>query len=38
MLCLVPTGLWATWHFFAGVPHMIRDQEKATGVPYVAAP
>jgi MFS family permease len=37
MLCLVPTGLWATWHFFAGVPHMIPDQEKATGVRYVPA-
>ncbi|MFM7784563.1 MAG: spinster family MFS transporter [Gammaproteobacteria bacterium] len=32
LLWLVPTGLWATWHFFAGLPRMLEDQRKATGV------
>lgn len=32
MLCLVPTGLWAAWHFFLSVPRIVDDQERATGV------
>ena len=32
MLCLAPTGLWAAWHYFAAVPTMVLDQERATGV------
>ena len=32
MLCLAPTGLWAAWHYFAAVPTMVEDQQRATGV------
>jgi len=32
MLCLVPTGLWATLHYFLSVPRLVADQERATGV------
>jgi MFS family permease len=32
MLCLVPTGLWATLHYFLAVPRLIHDQERATGI------
>ncbi len=34
MLCLVPTGLWATFHYFwsARGTIMIEDQERATGI------
>jgi predicted MFS family arabinose efflux permease len=32
MLCLVPTGFWATLHYFLAVPRLIQDQERATGI------
>ena len=32
LLCLVPTGLWATAHYFWCIPYLLRDQERATGV------
>ena len=32
MLCLVPTGLWATFHYFWSARRMVQDQERATGV------
>jgi MFS family permease len=32
LLCLAPTGLWATWHYFAALPRLLQDQEHATGV------
>jgi MFS family permease len=32
MLCLVPTGLWATWHYFASAREIVQDQERATGI------
>ena len=32
MLCLVPTGFWAAWHYFLSVPRIVQDQERATGV------
>jgi hypothetical protein len=32
MLCLVPTGLWATWHLFASARQIVDDQERATGI------
>jgi predicted MFS family arabinose efflux permease len=32
MLCLVPTGLWATWHYFRSARRIVQDQERATGV------
>jgi MFS family permease len=32
MLCLVPTGLWATLHYFLTTRRIIADQERATGV------
>jgi MFS family permease len=32
MLCLVPTGLWATLHYFLAVPRLVQDQERATGI------
>ena len=32
MLCLVPTGLWATFHYFWSTRRLIEDQERATGV------
>jgi MFS family permease len=35
MLCLVPTGLWATFHYFWSTRRIIEDQERATGVPVV---
>jgi hypothetical protein len=31
MLCLVPTGLWATVHYFLATRDMLADQERATG-------
>jgi predicted MFS family arabinose efflux permease len=33
MLCLVPTGFWATLHYFLSVRRIVQDQERATGVP-----
>jgi hypothetical protein len=32
MLCLVPTGLWATYHYFAATKNILDDQERATGI------
>ena len=32
MLCLVPTGLWATFHYFWSTRGMVEDQERATGI------
>jgi predicted MFS family arabinose efflux permease len=37
MLCLVPTGLWATFHYFWSARSLVADQERATGV-KVGAP
>jgi MFS family permease len=34
MLCLVPTGLWATAHLFLAARDITRDQERARGFPY----
>jgi MFS family permease len=35
MLCLVPTGAWATWHYFRAAKRIIQDEERATGVKAV---
>ncbi len=32
MLCLVPTGAWATWHYFRSARDIVQDEERATGV------
>ena len=32
MLCLVPTGLWATFHYFWSTRRIVADQERATGI------
>jgi hypothetical protein len=32
MLCLVPTGFWATAHYFWATRDMLKDQKRATGV------
>ncbi|MGB8693772.1 MAG: MFS transporter [Steroidobacteraceae bacterium] len=32
MLCLVPTGFWATYHYFRSAHRIVQDQERATGV------
>jgi MFS family permease len=32
MLCLVPAGFWATWHYFRSAKRIIQDEERATGV------
>jgi MFS family permease len=32
MLCLVPFGLWAVWHYFAAAKDIVGDQERATGI------
>jgi hypothetical protein len=36
MLCLVPTGIWASGHFFLAMRTIAQDQERATGVPVPA--
>lgn len=33
MLCLVPTGFWATFHYFWSVRRIVEDEARATGVP-----
>ncbi len=33
LLCLAPTGFWATAHYFWSVRDLARDQERATGIP-----
>jgi len=32
MLCLVPAGFWATWHYFRSAKRIIQDEERATGI------
>lgn len=32
LLCLAPTGFWATYHYFTCTRTMLQDQERATGV------
>jgi predicted MFS family arabinose efflux permease len=32
MLCLVPVGAWATWHYFRSARRIVDDQEHATGI------
>lgn len=32
LLCLVPVGLWATFHYFWSARNLIQNQERATGV------
>jgi predicted MFS family arabinose efflux permease len=34
MLCLVPTGLWATAHLYLAARDILKDQERARGFPY----
>jgi predicted MFS family arabinose efflux permease len=36
MLCLVPTGFWATFHYFWSVRRIVEDEVRATGVHLVA--
>jgi hypothetical protein len=31
LLCLVPTGLWATVHYFLAARNLIADQQRAIG-------
>ena len=33
MLCLAPSGFWATAHYFLALKRLNNDQERATGVP-----
>ena len=33
LLCLAPTGFWATLHYFWAVRDIVADQERATGIP-----
>jgi predicted MFS family arabinose efflux permease len=33
LLCVAPTGFWATAHYFLSVKRLVCDQERATGVP-----
>lgn len=35
MLCLVPVGAWASWHYFRSARRILQDQEHATGVKVV---
>ncbi len=32
MLCLVPTGFWATFHYFRSTRRIVADEQRATGV------
>jgi predicted MFS family arabinose efflux permease len=34
MLCLVPTGLWATVHLYLAARDILKDQERARGFPF----
>ncbi len=38
MLCLVPTGLWATAHLFLAARDILKDQERARGFPFQGTP
>jgi hypothetical protein len=29
MLCLVPTGFWAAWHYFVSARHILADERRA---------
>ncbi|MGH8138851.1 MAG: spinster family MFS transporter [Steroidobacteraceae bacterium] len=31
LLCLAPTGFWASWHFLRSAHRLVQDQERATG-------
>jgi predicted MFS family arabinose efflux permease len=31
MLCLVPTGFWAAWHYFLAARHVLDDERRAAG-------
>jgi MFS family permease len=33
LLCLVPAGFWATFHFFWSARDLLRDEQRATGLP-----
>jgi len=33
MLCLAPTGFWATAHYFLATRNLLADQQRATGAP-----
>jgi MFS family permease len=35
LLCLAPTGFWATFHFFWSARRLVQDQERATGIKVV---
>ncbi|MFI4868285.1 MAG: MFS transporter [Steroidobacterales bacterium] len=32
LLCLAPTGFWATFHYFWSARRLVEDQERATGI------
>ena len=32
LLCLAPTGFWATFHYFWSARRLVQDQERATGI------
>lgn len=32
LLCLVPTGFWAAYHYFCAARGLVEDQERATGL------
>jgi predicted MFS family arabinose efflux permease len=34
MLCLVPTGVWATAHLYLAARDILKDQERARGFPF----
>jgi len=36
LLCIAPTGFWATYHYFTCTRTMLQDQERAMGVPVAA--
>ena len=36
LLCLAPTGFWATYHYFTCTRTMLKDQERATGIAMAA--
>jgi hypothetical protein len=38
LLCLAPTGFWATFHFFWSARHLVQDQERATGIKVMGRP
>lgn len=37
LLCLVPTGFWASFHFFWSARDLLRDEQRATGIPALPA-